>query len=198
MLILFEEEAEKIFNLFHISLCHLGIHMLQYEIERRNLYINNITSIIQKITKECDICLLHKLNKFIKPANQQIISNKPLERIQLDLTYFSNKIELHELKDKYLLNITDHFSKYSKAYLLENKTSKLVLTKLKDFIDNLGIPEIIHTDNGGEFTSNEFKLFCFNNSIKLINGGPYHPQSQGAIERFNRNIIDKLRYYKLL
>ena len=35
-------------------------------------------------------------------------------------------------------------------------------------------------------------------NISKENNLPYHPQSQGAIERFNINIIDKLRYFKLL
>ena len=77
--------------------------MLQYEIIRRGLYINNLTN--------CNLCIIHKLNRFIKPPNIQIISRRPLERIQIDITYFNNKIELEELEDKYLLNFIDHFSK---------------------------------------------------------------------------------------
>ena len=35
------------------------------------------------------------------------------------------------------------------------------------------------------------------NNIKLIFGGYHHPQSQGAVEGFNKGIIQKLRYIKL-
>lgn len=46
---------------------------------------------------------MHKLNNFIKPANKQIISRFPLDRVQIDITYFLNKINIKELQNKYLL-----------------------------------------------------------------------------------------------
>ena len=171
--------------------------MLQYEIIRRGLYINNITNIIKDIVKNCSLCIIHKLNRFIKPPNIQIISRRPLERIQLDITYFNNKIELEELEDKYLLNFIDHFSKMASCYLIEDKTSETVLSKLKDYIKNFGKSNIIQTDNGGEFRSNIFKLYCLENNINHIFGGVYHPQSQGSIEKFNGTIISKLKLLKL-
>ena len=172
--------------------------MIQYEIERRKIYIHNITEIIKCITKNCPICVDHKLNKYIKPSNKQIISKKPLERLQIDITYFSKKLELEYIENKYLINFTEHFSKFAKGYIIDNKSSKIVIEKLKDFIKNYGKPEIIHTDNGGEFISNEFKLFCLENGIKIIHGSFHHPQSQGAVERYNRNIIDKLIFFSFI
>jgi len=90
--------------------------MLQHEIIRRGLYINKITDLIKNVLKHCGICAIHKLNKYIKPKNVQILSKYPLERVQADLTYFHKKIELYELKEKYLLNFVDHFSKFTKSY----------------------------------------------------------------------------------
>ena len=171
--------------------------MLQYEITRRGLYINRITNYIKGFVENCETCIIHKLNNFIKPEPIQIISNYPLERVQIDITYFNKKIELEDLHYKYLLNFTDHFSKYSKGYLLENKTSELVLEKLKHFIKEVGRPKIIQTDNGSEFSSNKFILFCKENSIKLTHSSPYHPKSKGSVEEFNKNIIAKIRYLKL-
>ena len=52
--------------------------MLQHEIIRRALYINKITELIKNVLKRCDICVIHKLNKYIKPKNVQILSNHPL------------------------------------------------------------------------------------------------------------------------
>ena len=91
----------------------------------------------------------------------------------------------------------DHFSKYAKTYIIDNKDTDTIINKLKKFIKEIGKPELIHTDNGGEFTSNKFKLFCIDNNIKIINGCPRHPQSQGAVESFNKYIISKLQCFKL-
>ena len=91
----------------------------------------------------------------------------------------------------------EHFSKFGKAYIIDNKDKDIIINKLKKLIKEIGKPEIIHMDNGGEFISNKFKLFCIDNNIKIINGCPRHPQSQGAVESFNKYIISKLQCFKL-
>ena len=128
-LILLEEEAIKIVKYFHNKLSHMGINMLRYEIERRGLYRNKLNDIICNVVKNCETCLVHKLNKFIKSQNIQILSTKPLEIVQAHITYFNKKIELNELHEKYLLNFKDHFSKYAKLYLINDKKSETVLLK---------------------------------------------------------------------
>ena len=44
-------------------------------------------------------------------------------------------------------------------------------------------PEQIVSDNGPQFTSDEFKWFCKSNGIRHITSAPYHPSTKGAIER---------------
>ena len=44
--------------------------------------------------------------------------------------------------------------------------------------------EQIVSDNGTQFTSDEFTLFMKLNCIKLIRSVPYHPASNGLNERF--------------
>lgn len=68
---------------------------------------------------------------------------------------------------------------------------------MKDFNKTVGKPSILHTDNRGEFTANITKLFCTTQKIKFVNRAAYNPRSQGAIEAFNKTIIEKLRYLKL-
>ena len=51
----------------------------------------------------------------------------------------------------YQLNVIDHFSKYSKSYLLFNKNQQSILDKIKDFIDDYGSPIEFGFDNEGEF-----------------------------------------------
>ena len=52
----------------------------------------------------------------------------------------------------------------------------------------------LHSDNGGEDTSNEFKSYCFEKGIrheKIVLGTP---QQNGVAERMNRTIVEKIRY----
>ncbi|KAG0437190.1 Transposon Tf2-6 polyprotein, partial [Dictyocoela muelleri] len=53
--------------------------------------------------------------------------------------------------------------------------------------------DILHTDNGGEFENERVKNICRQFGVTMIHGRPYHPQSQGQIERFNRTIKERLR-----
>ena len=51
-----------------------------------------------------------------------------------------------------------------------------------------GYPEILQSDNGREFVNKilDAYLICIN--VRHILGSPYHPQSQGAIEAFNKTV----------
>jgi transposase InsO family protein len=49
-----------------------------------------------------------------------------------------------------------------------------------------GTPETIVSDNGTPFTSHDFAEFCAESHIEHIFTAPYHPASNGEIERFFR------------
>jgi transposase InsO family protein len=50
----------------------------------------------------------------------------------------------------------------------------------------------LYTDNGSGFSSKVMADYLFTHNISHIFGKPYHPQSRGKIERFNRRIKEKL------
>jgi transposase InsO family protein len=60
---------------------------------------------------------------------------------------------------------------------------------LEAIFQSEGNPQIIQSDNGKEFTSNEFKDFCLSRDIQIIHGRPRHPQSQGQVERCNQTVL---------
>ena len=56
-----------------------------------------------------------------------------------------------------------------------------------------GVPREIITDNGRQFVSREFKEFLAQLNIKHSRTALYHPQANGAVERFNWVIKEGLR-----
>ena len=51
-----------------------------------------------------------------------------------------------------------------------------------------GIPEQLVLDNGPQFQSDEFKQIMTTNGIKHIRSFPYHPASNGAVERMAQTL----------
>ena len=53
--------------------------------------------------------------------------------------------------------------------------------------------DLIHLDNGDEFVNSEIDELLRLHGMREIHGRPYHLQSQGQIERFNRTLKSQLR-----
>ena len=97
----------------------------------------------------------------------------------------------------YVLDIIDHFSKFSISYLLNTKEKYEVFTHIRDFIEKNGKLNYLVTHNGKEFKNKLLSEYCQVNKIKFIHGLPYRPHSQGVVERLNRIIKKGLNRYKL-
>ena len=63
-----------------------------------------------------------------------------------------------------------------------------VFHKIKQAYAQFMPPKILHTDNGVEFKNKLIKSHWEGKGIYFINGTLGHPQSQGAIEAFNKTV----------
>ena len=86
---------------------------------------------------------------------------------------------------KYLLTLMDLYSKYPEAIPLKKIDNEAVLEALLEVISRHGIPEAILTDQGSVFMSRLTKSVCNVLGIEQIRTSPYHPQSDGALERWH-------------
>ena len=57
----------------------------------------------------------------------------------------------------------------------------------------LGVPKEVLSDNGTNFVSTMMRLFCDRTGINQIKMSPYHPQTDGMVERFNSTFKRLLR-----
>ena len=144
---------------------------------------------------KCDVCcstvLLPK-----RPHSSHIKCLEIFERIQIDLTqvaFGDHGESLSKRGYRWVLTVLDCFSKYAWAFPLKTKETDRICMLLFELFSNEGVPKILQSDNGGEFISSIIKNIMPKLGIKLINGSPYTPTSQGQVERFNRTLKCLLR-----
>ena len=88
----------------------------------------------------------------------------------------------------------DHFTKFIRSRPLKNMCAEEVADVLEDLFCELGIPHILQSDNGREFKNNIlYSLVNLNQgNTKIVHGRPRHPESQGSVDRANRDIKNAL------
>jgi transposase InsO family protein len=96
----------------------------------------------------------------------------------------------------YYVSFIDEYSRKTWVYFLKSKDE--VFGKFKEFkasIENLSERKIkiIRSDNGGEYTSNKFVIFCRDVGIKREVTTPYNPQQNGVAERKNITIMEAMK-----
>ena len=81
------------------------------------------------------------------------------------------------------LVIVDAHSKWMDVVAMKSATSNATIDSLRSLFATHGLPELLVSDNGAVFTSNEFKNFVQQNGIRHSTCAPYHPATNGLAER---------------
>ncbi|XP_060064941.1 uncharacterized protein LOC132545285 [Ylistrum balloti] len=90
----------------------------------------------------------------------------------------------------------DQFSKWIECVALPNQKAELIAKEFFErFVVTFGCPLTVHTDQGKNFDGNLFKAFCSILQITKTRTTPYHPSSNGKVERCNRSILQMIRCY---
>ncbi len=121
---------------------------------------------------------------------------------QTDFTYF----KIISWGWYYLSTVLDDYSRYILAWKLFTSMSATDVQKTLDMAmakTNVREVKVRHrprllTDNGPCYLSKELKEYMKDNQMDHSRGAPYHPQTQGKIERYHRtmkNVIKLDNYY---
>ncbi|KRX78242.1 KRAB-A domain-containing protein 2 [Trichinella sp. T6] len=138
-----------------------------------------------------DVLLPKRARKLPKsPVVKPLVSTNLMSRAQVDLINFQT---ISDGDFKYIMTYLNHFAKFCILSPLKSKRAEEVASKLLEIFLTFGAPSILQSDNGREFSYviiAELKT-CWP-ELKLVTGRPRHPQSQGAVERLNGVVQDKL------
>lgn len=97
---------------------------------------------------------------------------------------------------KYIMTISDDLTKY---IIMVPTFDSTALTAARTIVEEVclvfNFPKIIVSDNGPAFISSIFKSMAKLLDINHIKTAPYHPQSNGGIERYHRTLGQYIRAY---
>ena len=93
------------------------------------------------------------------------------------------------------LIIVDAHSKWIEVIPLSAATSQTTIDSLRNIFATHGLPRILVTDNGSQFSSTDFETFLKINGIKHISSSPYHPSTNGLAERAVQSFKEHLKTF---
>ena len=181
---------DQVLTKTHEDLGHLGRDKTLSVAQERFFWVGLSRSVEDKI-KQCRRCICAKSPHLPERAPLvSIVTSRPLELVCMDF------LSLEESKGRIgnILVITDHYTKYAVAIPTRTQEAKCVAKHLFDsFIVHYGIPERLHSDQGGSFEGRVIKHLCQILGVKKSRTTPYHPEGDGVTERFNRTLISMLK-----
>lgn len=93
----------------------------------------------------------------------------------------------------YYLILIDAYSKWPEVRVVKNMTTETTIRLCREYFSTYGIPSVFASDNGPQFTSNEFGKFLKMNGVVHKFSAPYHPATNGQAERFIQTMKGKLK-----
>ena len=84
--------------------------------------------------------------------------------------------------------VSDYYSNFVKVEHLNKATSGTVRKALKTMFARYGMPDVLMSDNGIQFSSEEFAMFSSKWGFKHITLSPHYPQSNGAAENVDMTV----------
>ena len=153
---------------------HPGVVRMKM-LARGHVWWPGLDKAIEQQARECHACQASKNSPARAPLHSWAWPSAPWERIHIDYA--------GPIFGKMLLIIVDAHTKWIEVCVMSSTTSSKTILALRDVFARYGLPRKIVSDNGPQFSSDEFRKFMLANGIKHTRTAPYHPSSNGAAER---------------
>src|SRR5947207_13416979 len=144
---------------------------------------------IRKYVESCDSCQRRgrsRTNNLLHP----IPVYSPFYQIGID---FVKPLSRTKRGKKYIIVAIDYLTKWPEARAVSEATTDATAQFLyEQIICQHGCPQIILSDRGTHFNNNTIKALTEKFKINHLLSTPYHPQTNGLVERFNRTLCESL------
>ena len=161
---------------------HFGVKKTHAKIARHFVWPGLYTQ-VKAYVRTCQGCqLAAKQHKSRAPLQPLPCVGEPFQKVAFDLV---GPLPRTSSGHKYLLTTMCLYTKYPDAIPLKKVDNTSVLDAMMQIFSRYGMPSELLTDQGSVFTSKLTALMCKTFNITKIRTSPYHPQSDGALERWH-------------
>jgi len=160
---------------------------------KRDYYWTNMVLDVKYLVTTCHKCQIFKPQKFNNQTeNIPTEPGLPFTRVGLDII---GPLPQTRKGNQYIIVLVDYLTKWVEAEATASIESDDVISFLTRVFSRHGIPEVIITDNGPQFTSDKTKAFLDLYGVYVQYVSVYHPESNGMVENRNKEIG---KYLKIL
>lgn len=173
---------------------HLGEHHTIQSLNQTPVFCFSYLEGTRLYCRTCESCFHSKhRSKVLHHPMQSFQAGEPLGRMAVDV---AGEFHTSVSGNWWILVVMDYFTKYVCIIPMpDHKAKTLATSSVKEVFSKIGIPLILHSDQGTDFTSSLFSEVCQLFQIHKTRTSTYRPQSDGMVERFNRTIGSMLCQY---
>ncbi|CAF1483144.1 unnamed protein product [Rotaria sordida] len=174
---------------------HFGVHRTLLRIRDR-FWWPNMRKSIQNYVASCTQCARHNILRTKTPGHLKSIQPPSAVFQVLHMDFWGPVRTPSASGNRYVIVLTDNLSKYVIADALPDCTAKSAAQFfIEKFILVHGVPERLITDNGTHFNNHLLHAITSTMNIAHAFSVPYHPQTNGQVERFNATFQAQLAKY---
>lgn len=154
---------------------HPGIVRMKL-LARCKVFWPQIDKEIERTVRSCENCAKAGKSPIKCSLQPWPVPKSPWSRIHID---YAGPVD-----GMCFLVIVDAYSKWPEVFETKITTTSKTIELLSEVFTRHGYCDTIVSDNGPQFTSDQFANFCKSLGVEHIRTAPYHPQSNGQAERF--------------
>jgi len=189
----YEEYLKKRIDYWHTKHCYMGVRKILDKLKKDDKIEGIGRKLVKRYMEEMGIYAVYPKPNLSKSCKEHkkypyLLRNKiiflPNQVWALDITYITYKNS-----HMYLTAIIDWYSRYIVGWELSDTLETApVLAAVQKAIEQHGTPAIINSDQGSQFTSDEYTAFLLQNGIRQSMDGKARWVDNVVIERWFRSL----------
>lgn len=183
-----ERHRHQLFKQLH-DLSHPGIRASQHMMSSRFIW-EGMNKDVRHWARTCIRCQASKVNRHThSPAATFTPVTERFDHIHIDLV---GPLP-HSNGYRYLLTCVDRFTRWPEATPLADITTDTIARAfIATWISRFGVPLSLTSDRGSQFESGVWNRIMNLLGIRRYRTASYHPQANGTVERFHRQLKSSL------